>query len=122
MRAREFIIELKQGKIKKRHQQSTVGLNTFSDNNKWASDYLQYRLGLAVACANGRDPLDVDSRSWIGQLKTSYPYNKEEQEMLKQAYKAVGAKYDDINKGDMVSKELDSTNTVSPVANWNKTK
>lgn len=122
MRLREIITEIKKGKVKKRYQQSTVGLNTFADNDKWASDYLQYRLGLAVACANGKDPIDVDSRSWIGQLKTSYPYSKEDQEMLKQAYKAVGAKYKDINKGDMVSKELDSTYTVSPVANWMKSK
>ncbi len=122
MRLREIITELKQGKLKKLHQQSTVGLNTFSDNDKWTSDYLQYRLGLAVACANGKDPVDIDSRSWIGQIKTTHPYSKEEQEMLKQSYKAVGAKYKDINHGDMVSKELDSTYTVSPIANWMKTK
>lgn len=122
MRLREIITEIKKGKLKKRVQQSTVGLNTFSDNGKWTSDYLQYRLGLAVACANGKDPIDIDSESWLGKLKTTHPYSKEDQEMLKQAYKAVGAKYKDINKGDMVSKELDSTYTVSPVANWMKSK
>jgi hypothetical protein len=40
--------------------------------------------------------------------------------MLKQAYKVVGANYKDVNKGDMESRELDSTYTVSPVANWMK--
>jgi hypothetical protein len=42
--------------------------------------------------------------------------------MLKDAYKAVGAEYTDLNHGDMNSDELDGTNTVSPVANWMKTK
>jgi hypothetical protein len=38
--------------------------------------------------------------------------------MFKQAAKAVGADYNDINKGDMNSEELSSTNTVSPISNW----
>ena len=42
--------------------------------------------------------------------------------MLKQAYKIVGANYQDINKGDMKSKELDSTNKVSPVPARKKNK
>ena len=42
--------------------------------------------------------------------------------MLKDAYKAVGAEYQDINGGDMDSQELKSTNVVSPVANWMKNK
>jgi len=36
--------------------------------------------------------------------------------MLKQAYKAVGANYKDLNHGDMESKELDTINKTSPVA------
>lgn len=49
-----------------------------------------------------------------------HPYSKVEQDMIKQAYKVVGANHKDVNKGDMESKELDSTYTVSPVAQWNK--
>jgi hypothetical protein len=33
--------------------------------------------------------------------------------MLKLAYKAAGLQYKDLNKGDMDSKELSSTNTQS---------
>ena len=42
--------------------------------------------------------------------------------MLKQAYKLAGADHNDLNHGDINSKELDSTHTVSPVANWMKKK
>jgi hypothetical protein len=35
--------------------------------------------------------------------------------MLKKAYQAVGAGYKDLNRGDMRSMELETTNKVSPV-------
>lgn len=112
----------KNGKISKRQQQATAGLNTFTDAEHMNSDYVQYRLGMAVAGANGKDPLDVNATSWIGKKKSTHPYSKEEQEMLKQAYKAVGAAYKDLNHGDMTSRELDSTNKVSTVAKPKKNK
>jgi hypothetical protein len=40
--------------------------------------------------------------------------------MFKQGAKAVGASSHDLNKGDLKSKELKGTNTLSPVANWMK--
>jgi hypothetical protein len=120
MRAKEFIIEKKEHKISKRQQQSTRGVNTFSDAEKWNADYVAYRLGMAVACTDGTTSPDIDAKSWIGKSKAAFPYSKVEQDMLKKAYKAVGAKYKDLNQGDMNSDELDSTHTVSPVANWQK--
>ena len=120
MRATEFISEMKKGKITKRQQQSTKGLNTYRDGEKADGTYTSYRLGIAVAGANGKDPIEMDGKSWAGKTKTTHPYSKEEQEMLKQAYEVVGAKYQDLNKGNMESQELDSTYTVSPVANWMK--
>lgn len=120
MKINELITEMKKGKITKRQGQSTRGLNTYKDGEKTDSTYTSYRLGMAVAGANGKDPIEMDGKSWVGKTKTTHPYSKEEQEMLKQAYKAVGANYTDVNKGDMESRELDSTYTVSPVANWNK--
>ena len=122
MKILELITEMKKGKITKRQQQSTKGLNTYGDGEKADSTYTSYRLGMAVAGANGKDPIEMNGKSWAGKTKTTHPYSKEEQEMLKQAYKVVGAKYKDLNKGDMESQELSSTNTVSPVSNWNKTK
>ena len=116
MRAKEFIVEVSQKKISKRQSQSTRGLNTVSDAEHWNSDYVQYRLGMAVACTDGYIDPDMEAKSWVGKSKTTHPYTQQEQEMLKRAYKAVGASYKDLNHGDMESKELDSTEVVSPVA------
>lgn len=115
MRAHEFILESSQKKISKRQSQSTTGLNTYGDSEHMSADYTSYRLGMAVAGANGRDPLDMKAKSWVGKQKTTHPYTKEEQDMLKQAYKAVGAEYTDLNHGDMKSKELDDTHKTSPI-------
>jgi hypothetical protein len=119
MRAKEFIVEKKNGKISKRAQQPSRGINTYGDSEQVSGDYTSYRLGMAVAGADGSSkPLDLDAKSWIGKKKTAHPYSKLEQGMLKQAYKAVGASASDINHGDMESKELEGTHTVSPVNNW----
>lgn len=116
MRAREFITEVSQAKLTKRQQQSTAGLNVYSDGERWNSDYVAYRLGMAVAGTDGQIEPAMDAKSWIGKSKSTHPYTPEEQEMLKKAYKAVGATYKDENKGDMRSLELDTTNKISPVA------
>ena len=122
MRAREFISEVRQAKMTKRQNQSTRGVHTFRDAEKANSDYTMYRLGLAVAMSNGKDPIDIDPKSWIGKNKATFPYTQEEVEMLKQSYKAVGADYQDVNHGDIDSKELDSINRTSPVAKPKKNK
>jgi hypothetical protein len=116
------LIESSQKKITKRVQQATAGLNTYGDSEHVSGDYTGYRLGLAVAGADGKTPIDMKAKSWIGKKKSTHPYTKEEQAMLKQAYKAVGADYKDMNNGDMKSKELDSTNKTSPVAAPKKNK
>jgi hypothetical protein len=116
------LAESSQQKISKRKQQSTAGLNTYGDSEKVSGDYTGYRLGMAVAGADGKTPLDMKAKSWIGKKKSTHPYTKEEQDMLKQAYKAVGASYQDLNHGDMESKELETTETISPVAKRKKNK
>lgn len=115
MKLRE-LFEVKSGAIGKRYQQPTRGLNTFGDAEKANSDYTQYRLGLALACSDGVNPIDIDPKTWHGKRKTAHPYTEEEQAMLNQSYKIVGASHTDLNKGDMRSQELDTTNVVSPVA------
>ena len=121
MKAKEFIVE-KEGKLPKRYQKVAQGLSTYNDGGGSANtDYTQYRLGLAVACADGTNPLDVDEMSWYGKRKTAQPYTELERKMLDQAYQAVGAEYTDHNVGNnFKSQELDSTYKVSPVAQWNK--
>ena len=108
--------ESSQEKISQSKQQSTAGLNTYGDSEHVSGDYTGYRLGMAVAGADGKTPLNMKAKSWIGKKKSTHPYTQEEQAMLKQAYKAVGAEYQDVNKGDMKSKEIDGTHTTSPVA------
>lgn len=122
MRAKDFITEKKQSKMTKRQNQSTRGVNTYSDAERWNSDYVAYRLGMAVAGTDGQIEPEIDSKSWIGKSKSTHPYTQEEQEMLKKAYKAVGANYKDENHGDMRSLELDTTNKTSPVAKPKKNK
>lgn len=116
MRAKEFIVEKKDGKMTKRQNQSTAGVHLYGDGEKISGDYTSYRLGMAVAGANGKDPIDMDSKSWVGKRKSAHPYTQEENDMLVQAYKVIGADYKDLNKGNMKSMELDTTNKTSPVA------
>lgn len=122
MRAHEFIVERKGGKMTKRQQNPTRGMNKYTDADRWNSDYKLYRLGLAMACTDGIRVPDMDEESWVGRWKTLHPYSEKEQEMINVAAKAAGVKVNDVNHGDMRSKETDDTYTVSPVAQWNKSK
>ena len=119
MRYKEIISEADGGKISKREQQATAGLHTYDDGpnlGTFGSDYGQYRLMMALACSDGKNPINMDPLSWIAKQKTAHPYTDIESEMLKQGYNIIGLNYKDLNKGDMKSKELDSTNKASPVA------
>jgi hypothetical protein len=117
MRASEFISEAKhRRKISKLQDQATVGLDLFRDPDAYDRTYELNRMMMAVACANGDgSPINIDSESWIGKDNSAQPYTKIEQEMMKQAAKAIGTKLKDVNKGDLRSMELDSTHKVSPV-------
>lgn len=116
MRAHEFVTEGHKGKIGKRRQISTRGLNIFSDGTHTNSDYTLNRVMMAVACADGKGgPIDMDAESWFGRSRTAHPYTKEEQMMLKQAYKAANAQNLDINDGDLDSEEHPAVNKTSPV-------
>lgn len=116
MRAREFIAEADgNAKITKRQQDSTRGLNTFYDGEKWDTDYTLNRVMMAAACTDGTFVPEVDAKSWFGKMKTAQPYTKQEQDMMKMAYKAAGATWEDLNDGNLNSEELPDTNKVSPV-------
>jgi hypothetical protein len=116
MRAQEFLIEKQDGKISKRQQQSTRGLHVFSKKlDSYDRIYDLNRLMMAVASSDGVNPIEIDSESWVGKHNTAHPYTKEEQDMLKLAYKAAKLEYKDLNNGDMDSEELESTNKRSPV-------
>ena len=118
MRASEFINEGVKGKISKRQQSASRGIHTFHDAERANSDYVLNRVMMAVAGSDGKSPIDMDMTSWAGKERTSQPYTEEEANMLKLAYKAAGASWTDVNKGDMDSAELQSTNTSSPVSGF----
>lgn len=122
MRAKEFVIEQKKGKMTHRQQDPTRGVNKYTDDDRWNSDYKLYRLGMAMAATDGKEAPDMDEESWVGRYKTLHPYSQCEQDMINVASKVAGVKIDDVNKGDMRSQETPDTYTVSPIANWNKTK
>jgi hypothetical protein len=116
MKVYDIITEVKQAKPTKRQSQSSKGMNIYGDKEKADSTYVSFKLGQAMACTDGKIKPEIDAKSWYGKKKTVHPYTKEEQDMFVQAAKAVGADYTDLNHGDMQSRELDSTNKVSPVA------
>jgi hypothetical protein len=115
MRAREFVSENKNPKLSKRKRFPTVGLNLFSDGDKWNSDYTLNRVMMALAMTDGKSVPELNPLSWVGKYKTAHPYTPEEQEMLKMAYKAAGAKWHDLNHGDLDSEESPDTDTQSPI-------
>lgn len=119
MRAREFVAEANgNARISKRNQVGTRGLNTFSDSERWNTDYTLNRVMMAAACTDGTFVPDIDKKSWFGKGKTAHPYTQQEQDMLKMAYKAAGATWTDLNSGDMTSEEVASTNTASPIKSF----
>lgn len=119
MKAREFLSEKQQGKMHRSHQDATVGLHKFRDPGGYDRTYELNRVMMATACADGSDaPLDLDQASWVGKYNTAQPYTREEQKMLKQAFKAVGSDTYDLNKGDLESREHPSVNVDSPIKSF----
>jgi hypothetical protein len=118
MRAREFIAE-RDGTIGTRRQAATVGLDVFGDSERMNSDYTLNRVMMAAAMADGTNkPIDMDAKSWLGKRRSAHPYTKVEQNMLKQAFKAAGADWKDLNDGDMESEEHPAVNVTSPVVSF----
>jgi hypothetical protein len=121
MKIRDIITE-QTGELPDRARRATRGLNRFTDGKKWNSDYTLYRLGLALACTDGKTMSDIDDESWVGRWKITAPYTQAEQDMLKMAYKAVNAEHEDINHGDLRSQEGPTIQKTSPIAKPKKNK
>ena len=116
MRYHEFMVEHKKGKISRRLQNATVGLHTFIDNEHKDRIYELNRIMMAVAMADGSgNPIEIDSESWAGRNDVASPYTELEDRMMHQAFKAIGSKHQDINRGDTRSQEHPEVYTTSPV-------
>lgn len=115
MRASEFVVEGRKGRITQRQQWGTVGLHLFGDGARANSNYTLNRLMMAAAVTDGQTPPELDQESWVGKAKSAHPYTKQEADILKMAYRAVGATYQDLNQGDLDSLEPPGGNTRSPI-------
>ena len=115
MRAQEFVVEDKVGRISKRNQNATVGLNKFRDQQFADRVYELNRIMMAVASTDGTFVPAVDGESWAGRNNVAVPYTQEEQNMLTKAYQAVGSHHEDLNHGDLKSQEHPAVNTTSPM-------
>lgn len=114
MRANEFISEGKKtGKLRKRQRFATRGLHKFRDESKADRVYELNRIMMAAAATDGTFEPDMDHESWAGRYDIAAPYTEAEHNMLKMAYKVNGTEFHDLNKGDLRSQELPSTNTQS---------
>lgn len=115
MRAHEFITEATLGKVTKRQRWGSRGLHRYNDDYRGAGSYSMNRIAMAAACTDGDSVPDVDRESWVGLSNTTHPYTEVEAKKLKQAYRAAGAHYQDLNNGDMRSQEPPGGNTASPI-------
>lgn len=116
MRASEFLSEQRTiGTPTKRQSFAMRGLHKFRDPGGYDRTYELNRIMMAVASADGINPLEIDAETWSGRYNTAHPYTDIESKMLKQAYDAVGSDIEDLNHGDDESIELPDTNTQSIV-------
>ncbi len=117
MRAREFIVEhRKVGKISKRLRYATRGLHKFRDMQFADRVYELNRVMMAVASNDGKQfSYPMDAESWAGRNDIAAPYTKQEQDMMRMAYKAIGSHHEDLNQGDLSSDEHPAVNTTSPI-------
>jgi hypothetical protein len=114
MRAKEFIIERTTGKISKRFHNASTGIHTFGRSN-FDNTYDLHRVMMAVAQTDGKTKPKIDQESWAAKHNTAHPYTYVEQEMLELAYDAAGIPFQDLNQGDIESKELPDTQKQSPI-------
>jgi len=123
MKIKEIINEVRSGQVPANYKESHPGLHLFGDAERANTDYTHFRLGLALACADGKGQIaNMDPKTFYGKKHTAHPYTKEEDNMLKQSYRLVGANYKDLNKGNMRSLELKDTHKQSPVPAKKKNK
>lgn len=113
MRAKEFVSEDAEKKLRKSTQQSMPHAKQMDDIDQY---YGYYRMGLAMA---GAPDQGTPTKGPAKDNPTIWPYSDADEEIVKKALKNQGIKgHDIIKKGP--SQELESTYTVSPVAQWNK--
>jgi hypothetical protein len=116
MRANEFIVEGKKGKLKSRNTYPTPGAYKFRDKGADRT-YNLNQIMKATAMADGRSTraVDMDYESFAGKNNMAYPYTEAEHNMMKQAFNTVGDSTVHNLISDHRSLETPDTHKVSPV-------
>jgi hypothetical protein len=116
MRAKEFVNEGKKKQLPKSHRFASTGIDAYVTGS---DPYFKYRVGVAAAGAPDYEH-DYDADGPSSAHMIANPYSVGDEEIMNAAVKKIGVKkMKVVGRG---SQELDSTYTVSPVSNWNKTK
>lgn len=125
MRASEFtkLNERRVTPLKKDSELAGKGVSRSRDVGGYDRVYHMNRLMMAMACADGKSTNAVDSPSetWFEKYNTHHPFTKEEDNMVRAAFKTVPSDEQTISKFGK-SMEPSDTNTVSPVAKPKKNK
>lgn len=120
MRIKEIILE--QGLVKnnlKPHKDAELAMPAAHRVAGTADrTYDLNRIMMAVAMADGSKVPQLPVQSWAGKNNIATPYTKLESNMLKHAYQANDAEWDDALKPNAQEKSLEDkrTNKQSPVA------
>jgi hypothetical protein len=118
MRAKDFIIEKRVGKLPADQKSTLNRSNKFATANDRFYDL--NRVMMASATTDGVNIPELDAESWIGRSNFAMPYTKQEQEMVKKACKAVGTNITPVVKDS--SCEPGDTNKTSPFPKRKKKK
>jgi len=119
MRAQEFIVEdsIVHSGVKPHKDQEKVMPSAHRVAGTADRTYDLNRIMQIVAGADGKTMPLIPKQSWAGKNNTAHPYTKEESNMLKHAYKAYGADWDDALAPNDEEKSLepDDVHNISPV-------
>ena len=119
MRAFEFILEGKKGKMEPTEKRASKDMYQMRDDGIDRAYHLN-RVMMAAACHDGKSPSavkGVDAASWADKYNTAHPYTKEESNMVQGAIKTIGGAHHKI-VGDSRSMELDDVHKTSPMSGF----
>ena len=118
MRARDFVAEQHQGRLRQTAKRAMPGTWRFRDSGIDRA-YNLNRIMMAAACADGQStrPVDMDASSWNDRFNTAHPYTEAEHRMMRQAFATVDTEYDHTVP-DHGSREHPEVNKTSPVKSF----
>lgn len=111
MRAKDFIIEKRQGELPSDQKSTLNRSNKFATSNDRFYDL--NRVMMATAGSDGVNIPEMDAESWIGRSNFTMPYTKVEHDMVKKACKQIGTNITPVVKDP--SCEPSDTSIISPV-------